>query len=162
MSALDRVLPCRPQKVIMGMSAETFWDGLAGSKEFQQRCEERAGVSIAMGSDACQAALRRYGSIKRISVITPYMPIGDENVRKFFTDCGFEVVQVKGFKCKSPMQIAHVSEKELRDAIIEVNDGSVESLHWSLIGPGFGSREADHPRNGQDKHDAIVGLIQIA
>jgi maleate isomerase len=26
------------------------------------------------------------------------------------------------------MQIAHVSEKELRDAIIEVNDGSVEAI----------------------------------
>jgi len=110
------------------MSAETFWDGLAGSKIFQQRCEERAGVSIAMGSDACQAALRRYGDISRISVITPYMPIGDENVRKFFGDCGFEVVRIKGLQCNSPTQIAHVSEKELRDAIIEVNDGSVEAI----------------------------------
>ena len=128
MFAIDRVMTCRPQKVIMGMSAETFWDGLAGSKVFQQRCEERAGVSVAMGSDACQAALRRYGDIKRISVITPYMPIGDENVRKFFTDCGFEVVQVKGLKCKGPMLIAHTSEKQLRDAIIEVNQGKVDAI----------------------------------
>ena len=128
MFAIDRVMTCRPQKVIMGMSAETFWDGLAGSKVFQQRCEERAGVSIAMGSEACQAALRRYGDIKRISVITPYMPIGDDNVRKFFSDCGFEVVEVKGLKCKSPMQIAHVSEQDLRDAIIAVNDSSVEAI----------------------------------
>jgi maleate isomerase len=56
------------------------------------------------------------------------MPIGDDNVRKFFSDCGFEVVQVKGLKCKSPMQIAHVSEKDLRDAIIAVNDSSVEAI----------------------------------
>jgi maleate isomerase len=128
MFAIDRVMTCRPQYVVMGMSAETFWDGLEGSKVFQKNCEARAGVPIAMGSDACQAALRRYGDIKRISVITPYMPIGDTQVRKFFQDCGFEVVHLKGLKCKSPMLIAHVSEKQLRDAILEVNDPSVEAI----------------------------------
>lgn len=128
MFAIDRVMTCRPQYVVMGMSAETFWDGLEGSKVFQKNCEARAGVPIAMGSDACQAALRRYGDIKRISVITPYMPIGDTQVRKFFADCGFEVVHLKGLKCRSPMLIAHVSEKQLRDAILEVNDPSVEAI----------------------------------
>ncbi|HUT48945.1 MAG TPA: arylmalonate decarboxylase [Alphaproteobacteria bacterium] len=128
MEAIDRVVTCSPARVIMGMSAETFWDGLEGSKIFQKNCEERAGVPVSMGSDACQEALRRYGDIKRISVVTPYMPIGDEQVHKFFTDCGFEVVNLKGFKCASPQLIAHVSEKELRDALIEVNDDSVEAI----------------------------------
>ncbi len=128
MHAIDRVMTCRPQHVVMGMSAETFWDGLDGSVVFQRNCEERAGVKISMGSDACQAALRRYGDIKRIGVVTPYMPVGDKNVRKFFTDCGFEVVAIKGLKCKSPMLIAHVSEKELRDAIKEVDDAAVEAI----------------------------------
>jgi maleate isomerase len=56
------------------------------------------------------------------------MPVGDEQVRKFFTDCGYEVVNLKGLRCTSPMLIAHVSEKELRDAINEVNDPSVEAI----------------------------------
>ena len=128
MDAVDSVMTCRPDYLVMGMSAETFWDGLEGSVELERRVEQRAGVKVAMGSDACQAALRRYGAIKRIGVITPYMPVGDEQVRKFFTDCGFEVVHLKGLKCQSPMLIAHVSEKELRDAIIEVNDSSVEAI----------------------------------
>jgi maleate isomerase len=128
MSAIDRVMTCRPQKVIMGMSAETFWDGLAGSKEFQQRCKERAGVSIAMGSDACQAALRRYGSIKRISVITPYMPSGDAQVRRSFTDSGFEVVNLLGLKSNSPLLMAHEAPERLRRAVREVDDSSVELI----------------------------------
>ena len=128
MVAADRVMTCRPDYVIMGMSAETFWDGLDGSVVLQKRVEERCGVGVAMGSDACQAALRRYGDIKRISVVTPYMPVGDENVRKFFTDCGFEVVNLKGLKCASPVLIAHVSEQELRDAIIEVDGPEVEAI----------------------------------
>ena len=56
------------------------------------------------------------------------MPVGDKQVIKFFTDCGYEVVHLKGLKCPSPMQIAHVSEQELRDCINEVNDESVEAI----------------------------------
>jgi len=128
MAAVDRVMTCGPGAVIMGMSAETFWDGLEGSKIFRQNCEQRAGVPVSMGSDACQQALRLCGDVKRISVITPYMPVGDQNVRRFFTDCGFEVVNLVGFKCASPQLIAHVSERELRDAILQVDDPSVEAI----------------------------------
>ena len=55
-------------------------------------------------------------------------PVGDENVRLFFEDCGYEVVKLKGLKCKSPQLIAHTTERELRDAIIEVNDPSVDAI----------------------------------
>jgi maleate isomerase len=128
MVAADRVMTCSPGYVVMGMSAETFWDGLEGSAELQKRMEERCGVGVAMGSDACQAALRKYGDIKRIAVVTPYMPVGDENVRKFFTDCGFEVVALKGLKCASPTLIAHTSEQVLRDAIMEVDSDEVQAV----------------------------------
>jgi len=128
MNAVDRVMTCRPDYLVMGMSAETFWDGLDGSIRLRERVEARAGVKLAMGSDACQAALRQYGDIKRIGVITPYMPVGDKNVIKFFEDCGFKVAALKGLKCKSPVLIAHVSEKELRDAIIEVNKADVQAI----------------------------------
>ncbi|WP_420226907.1 maleate cis-trans isomerase family protein [Pigmentiphaga litoralis] len=128
MDSVDAVMTCSPDYIVMGMSAETFWDGLDGSVELQQRVEARAGVKVAMGSDACRAALKAYGGIKRISVITPYMPVGDQQVRKFFADCGFEVVNLKGLKCPGPMLIAHVSEAELRDAIIEVDDPSVDAI----------------------------------
>jgi maleate isomerase len=128
MNAVDRVMTCRPDYLIMGMSAETFWDGLDGSIKLRERVEQRAGVKLAMGSDACQAALRKYGDIKRIGVITPYMPVGDRNVIKFFEDCGFRVAALQGLKCKSPTLIAHVSEQELRDAIIEVNTPDVQAI----------------------------------
>jgi maleate isomerase len=128
LTAIDRVMTCRPQHMIMGMSSETFWGGLEGSKELKRRVEERAGVKVTMGSDASQAALRRYGDIKRLGVVTPYMPVGDGQVRRFFSECGFEIVHLVGLKCKSPSLIAHVSEKELRDAILAVNDSSVEAI----------------------------------
>jgi len=126
--AVRVVMSCEPDHIVMGMSSETFWDGLDGSKKLQERMEKISGLGVSMGSDATQAALKNYGDIKRLGIITPYMPIGDNMVRRFFTDCGFEVVHLVGLKCDSPVNIAHVTEKELRDAFLEVNDPSVEAL----------------------------------
>jgi maleate isomerase len=128
MNAVDAAMTCRPDYLVMGMSAETFWDGVDGSAALQRRIEERAGVKVAMGSDACRAALAAYGGIRRIAVITPYMPVGDAQVVRFFSECGFEVAALKGLKCASPVQIAHVAEKTLRDAIIELNDPSIDAI----------------------------------
>jgi maleate isomerase len=127
--ALEAVLTCHPDYVILGMSAETFWDGLSGSRKLQARLEKIAKCGVAMGSDACRAALRAHGrSIRRIGVITPYMPIGDRQVRRFFIESGFEVVNLLGLKCRSPVLIAHQSKKTLRDAIVRVNRGSVDAI----------------------------------
>jgi maleate isomerase len=126
--AIDRVMTCEPDYLILGMSSETFWDGLEGSVRLRERVEKHAGVKVAMGSDASQAALKRLGDIKRIGVITPYMPLGDSQVGRFFTDCGFEIVRLKGLCCESPVAIAHVPERTLRDAILEVNGPDVDAV----------------------------------
>ena len=94
----------------------------------RERVEERAGVEVTMGSDASRLALKQYGDIKRIGVVTPYMPVADAQVRRFFAECGFEVVRLKGLQCASPALIAHVSERELRDAIREVDGPDVEAI----------------------------------
>jgi maleate isomerase len=128
MAAIDRVMTCEPDHLIMGMSSETFWDGLEGSERLRERVEARAGVKVSMGSDASRQALRQYGDIRRIGVVTPYMPVADAQVRRFFADCGFEVVRLTGLKCASPVLIAHVGEGELRDAIGKVDGPEVEAI----------------------------------
>ncbi|MGH8668032.1 MAG: maleate cis-trans isomerase family protein [Burkholderiales bacterium] len=129
MPALDAVLTCRPDYVVLGMSSETFWDGLKGSEKLKRTLERRAKTGIAMGSDACRAALRACGrSVKRLGIITPYMPVGDRQVRRFFADCGYEVVHLLGLKCASPVRIAHVTPTRLREAIWHVNRGKVDAV----------------------------------
>jgi maleate isomerase len=73
MHAIDQVMTCQPDYLVMGMSLETFWDGLEGSMRLRERVEVRAGVKVAMGSDACQAALNRYG-VRRLGVVTHTCP----------------------------------------------------------------------------------------
>ena len=127
-NAIDRVMTCRPDYLIMGMSSETFWDGAEGSRRLLEAVQQRAGVGVAMGSYACEAAFEAYGGIRRIGVITPYMPVGDAQVVRFFTDCGYEVVRLKGLKCDSPVQIAHVQADTLAAAIREVDGDDVDAV----------------------------------
>jgi maleate isomerase len=127
-SAIERVMTCEPDYMVMGMSSETFWGGLAASIKLREQVESLSGLRVAMGSDACQAALKCYGNIRKIAVVTPYWPVGDGNVRQFFTDCGFEVVRLEGLKCRSPVQIAHVTEAQLRETLHALDGDDVEAL----------------------------------
>ena len=126
--AVERVMTCEPDYMVMGMSAETFWDGLAGNRLFTQRIKELSkGLEVATGAEACERALNCFGA-KRIGVITPYQSVGDKNVARFFNDIGFEVTKIKGLRCPTAIAIAHVSENELREALIEVNSPDVDAI----------------------------------
>jgi len=127
-AALDAVMTCSPGAVILGMSAETFWEGVLDANGVQAHLESRTGVKVILGMQACLAALQRYGGIRRISIITPYMPSGDAQVRRSFTDSGFEVVNLLGLKCNSPLLMAHEPPERLRRAVREVDDSSVELI----------------------------------
>lgn len=127
-ASLDAVMACSPGAVVCGMSAETFWEGVLDGNAVQSHLESRAGVKVILGMQACLAAIQRYGGIRRISIITPYMPSGDAQVRRSFTDNGFEVVNLLGLKCNSPLLMAHEPPERLRRAVREVDDSSVELI----------------------------------
>ncbi len=125
MDAVDASVSMDPGAVILGMSAETFWDGADGAEKLQAKIQERVdGRPVFMGSTAVDAALKAYGGIKKIGIVTPYAPVGDIQVRKFFEDMGYEVLAVKGLKSPSPMQIAHETPQTLKRAAEEVSKGA--------------------------------------
>lgn len=105
--AIQRVLTAEVDYMVMGMSAETFWGGVEGNRQFVKQIRDWSGMGVATGAEACERALRLFNA-KKIAVITPYQPIGDENVRRFFSELGFEVGKVKGLRCPTAVAIAHV------------------------------------------------------
>lgn len=125
MDAIDAAISMDPGAVILGMSAETFWDGADGAEKLMAKVKERAGGRpVYMGSVAVDEALKAYGGIKKIGVVTPYAPVGDAQVKKFFEDMGYEVTAVKGLRSPSPMQIAHETPLTLKRAAEEVSQGA--------------------------------------
>jgi maleate isomerase len=125
---LDEAMSMAPDAVIMGMSAETFWDGAEGADRMQKRIEDKTGKPVFMGSHACDAAIEALGGARRIGIITPYMPVGDAQVRRFFEDSGYVVHAIKGLKCPSPMLIAHESLQTLKRAAIEIDGPEVDAI----------------------------------
>jgi maleate isomerase len=127
-TSIDVTMACAPATIVMAMSVETFWEGSIDLTALQVHLEARAQVKVILAALACQAAIRRYGGIRRISLITPYMPAGDAQVRRLFTDSGLEVVNLLGLKCNSPLLMAHESPERLRRAVREIDDPSVELI----------------------------------
>lgn len=118
-AACERVLTCEPDYMVMGMSAETFWGGVEGNRAFIRQIHEATGLRVATGAEACDRALRLFDA-RRIGVLTPYQPVGDANVRRFFTELGFEVAGVTGLRCPTAVSIAHVEERRLREGLTEL------------------------------------------
>jgi maleate isomerase len=125
--AVTRVMTCQPDAMVMGMSAETFWEGVEGNRRFTERIERLSGLRVATGAEACERALRVHRA-KRIGVVTPYQPIGDQNVVRFFSDLGVEVKKIEGLKCPTAVAIAHVSEERLRAALTAVDGDAIDAL----------------------------------
>jgi maleate isomerase len=127
MEAVDSVMSCEPDALVLGISAETFWDGYAASKKLKADLEHHTGIAVSMGSEAVEKALGIFGA-RRVGIVTPYLPIGDENVVRFFEQAGFEVVKLIGLKCVSPVAIAHVSEAQLRDAVKIIDTPELDAI----------------------------------
>ncbi|WP_197910147.1 maleate cis-trans isomerase family protein [Variovorax sp. PBL-E5] len=125
--AVDAVMSCEPDRLVLGISAETFWDGLTASRRLKAQLEERTRLPVSMGSEACEAAFAVLG-IQRIAVVTPYQAIGDRNVVRFFEEAGYEVKRIKGLRCESPVKIAHVQEAELRNALQELDGDDIDGI----------------------------------
>ena len=125
--AVDAVMSCEPDRLVMGISAETFWDGLQASIDLKRHLVERTGLPVSMGSEACGAALDLLGA-KRIAVLTPYQPVGDRNVRRFFEECGYAVARIKGLRCESPVHIAHVPQNVLKAGLQELDGDDIDAI----------------------------------
>ena len=128
MDAIDRILPMDPDFVIMGLSLEAFWDGVAGAEALLDKVRARAGVDATMGSASILAALPALGGPSRIALITPHRPLGDERVRAYFTEAGYRVRGLHSFNCETPLAIAQVSQDALADAIRDLNGPDVDAI----------------------------------
>jgi maleate isomerase len=121
LEAVRSVMTCSPGYLVMGMSAVTFYGGAKGADAFQEKVGKASGVSISIGSHSCTAALKAYGGVKRIAILSPYYPVANEQVAKYFTDSGFELVRDIYLQCKSWTAIAEVPPDVLREKLIELN-----------------------------------------
>ena len=142
-NAIRDVITCEPTYLLMGMSAETFWGGVAGNIAFEDRVRRRSnGLGVSTGASACRDALRAFGA-ERISVFSPYQPVADQHVSTFFTEAGFEVASVTGLRCPSATAIAKVTPEMLTPVVESLDGPDVDAIvsgrHQSFLCPPSGT-----------------------
>ena len=125
--AVRDVLTCRPDYMVMGMSAETFWGGVEGNRAFEARIGEMTGLEVSTGATSCRRALEVLG-LERIAVLTPYQPVADREVARFFTEAGFSVKRAEGLKCPTATSIADVTRRDLVDVLRGLDGDGVDAI----------------------------------
>lgn len=125
--AIDQVMTCKPDHLIMGVALEAFWGGSDAAEALQTELTERAGVGVSMGSTATRRALEQLGA-KRIAVLTPHQPRGDEQVRRYYETAGFEVKRLIGLRCASPILIAHTPPQQVIAALRELDGDDIDAI----------------------------------
>lgn len=132
-AALDLVMPCEPDALLLGHSIDTFTDDVASAEAMRAELTDYAkGVPMFLPSLAFLAGLKAMNIGRRIAVLTPYFPPGDERVVHFFTSAGFEIVRLIGMKCPTPLSIAAITEA---DTVAALQSLAVEDVD-AIIEPG--------------------------
>jgi maleate isomerase len=126
--ALATAVTCRPDYLVLGVSAISFVGGKAGCDSFVSQVHDQTGLNISVGSIATAQALRAYGNIRRIAFLSPYYPTANANVRKFFSDYGFDVAHDVPLRCTSWTNIARVPEDHLRKVIEILDRDNVDAI----------------------------------
>ena len=141
LEAVDSAMSCEPDHVVLGISVETFWGGLAASRKLNAELEAHTKLGVTGGAESCAAAFAKLG-VKRVAVLTPYFPVGDKNVQQFFEESAFPVVRIKGLKCASPVLIAHMQPADLRAAVEELDGDDVDAVIQVGTNLAFGALAA--------------------
>ena len=127
-TAIRDIMTCKPDHILMGMSAETFWGGKEGNAAFSARVAAIAGeIGITSGAAACNAALSKLG-VSRIACLTPYQPAADEQVYGYFSECGLDVKRVHGLRCESATSIADVTPETLVDVLKSLDGDDIDAI----------------------------------
>jgi maleate isomerase len=128
LDAVRSVMTSAPDYLVMGMSAVTFFEGAKGADNFTRQVEDASGVKISIGSHSCTAAMRRYGGVKRIAILSPYWPVMNTEVARYFTDMGFTVVRDICLQCRSWTQIAEQTTDTLRAALMKLDGDDIDAI----------------------------------
>jgi maleate isomerase len=128
MDAVKSALTCGPDYLLMAVSAVSFFGGANGADALVRRIEDCVGVGVSIGSHSVTAALRSYGGINRIAVLSPYWPVMNQAVIGYFTEVGFAVVRDIALECRSWTAIAEVTPAQCRDALRRLDGDDVDAI----------------------------------
>jgi maleate isomerase len=89
---------------------------------------EQTGKQVSVGSVSCVEAMKAYGGIRRIAVLSPYYPMANEHVKRYFSDFGIDTVRDLPLRCKSWTDISRVTERQIADALKQLDGDDIDAI----------------------------------
>ena len=129
--AIDRVVTCKPDHLILGISALTVWGGTRqASNQLREDMKARAGGSldVTIPSEAILAALKAHGIKRRIAIVEPYFPVIQPRMESFFGEAGFEVARINHLQGPQFSEYTRMSSADMIAALRSIDGDDVEAL----------------------------------
>lgn len=126
--SLRTAMTCEPDYLVMGVSAITFIGGAPACEKFVTHVRDLTGKDVSVGSVSCVEAMKAYGSIRRIAVLSPYYPMANSHVSRFFSDYGIETVRDLPLRCKSWTDISRVTERQIAQALQQLDGDDIDAI----------------------------------
>jgi maleate isomerase len=122
-AAVERVMTAGPDRIVLGISAESIWGGgMAAARAIHARVDRlTGGLPFTQAADALPAALDTLGIKGPIGLVTPYFPTAHKHLVAYMAEIGCEVAAARHLERPSPVGIAQTPLATLREAIAAVN-----------------------------------------
>lgn len=116
--AIDRVVPVSPDIIVLAHSVDAFCGGVKGSEIYEAALTDHAGgIRVEAPAFALDRALKAMGEVRKLGILTPFKPVGDEVTAHFFRDAGYDVAAVIGLKRPNGPAIATTPQAMIREAL---------------------------------------------
>jgi maleate isomerase len=127
-AAVRTAMTAEPDYMVMGVSAVSFVGGAEACHAQLKHLREISGKEFSVGPISCVEAIKAYGGIRRVAVISPYYPVANAHVKHFFSDYGIEQVRDIPLRCKSWTDISRVNETQLAQALMQLDGDDIDAI----------------------------------
>ncbi len=131
--SVERVMTCKPDHIVLGISAESIWGGgLAPAEQIVKRIRALSSpeMKVTQAAYAFPAALQALGIAPgaTIGLVTPYFPVAEKHLKEYVEAIGYRLGKSTHLSCGGPTLIAHVDEATLRGAVRQVDGPDIEAI----------------------------------
>jgi maleate isomerase len=130
-AAVDQVMTCSPDHLVLGISALSVWGSTRQSaRDLAGRMSARAGgkIPVTLPSDALVAALGALGIKRRVAIVEPYFPVIQPRIEAYFGECGFDVVRFNHMQGGQFTGYTRTTKRALIEELIAIDSPDVEAL----------------------------------
>ena len=136
--AMQELLECEPDAILIGDGAYTFTSGENG-RGLSERYRALAGVPVITPSDAYWAAFKTLG-IKRVANLGPRRIAGDPKEFGYWDwhKSGIDLVHLAGADCVSAFDIVNLPEDRVMALLQELKESGAEAVTFQPMNINFG------------------------